>query len=354
MTSDALTNPTVHIAYAQLTIQLALARGVRRELLLEGLDIDPAELQRPGGRLTLRQWGRLIARALKLTRHPGIAYEFGLRNNLTTHGIFGYGLLSSATVRDAFEFSTRFAPLTTVAFGMRWFIEGDQAVLRLTERIPFGSVRQASIEMCLVSWWHTLMQSFEALQPQFEMRFEWPEPPHFRAFRDRLPPLRFAAGVNELRCPVALLDRRIGTANEMTARMVAGQCERELAQMAGSGNCLERVRAALVAEHGEYPGLEAVACRLCTSTRTLKRRLHALGYSFQQLLDEVRHREAMRLLANPALSVEDIAGMVGYSSSANFTRAFRKWQGATPGAFRHQPASPPPLSAPAEARAALQ
>jgi len=337
MSLDALSNPTVHVAYAELTIQLAAAHGVGRERLLEGLDIDVAELQHSGGRMTLRQWGRLIARALKLTQHPGLGYEFGLHNNLTTHGIFGYGLLSSATVREAFEYSTRYAPLTTIAFGMHYFIEGDQAVLRLTERIPFGSVRHASIEMCLVSWWHTLMQSFEALQPQFEMRFEWPEPAHFRAWRDRLPPVRFNAGANELRCPVALLQRRIGTANETTARMVAGQCERELAQMSSNGICLERVRAALEAQQGEYPQLEVVARRLCTSTRTLKRRLHALGCSFQQLLDEVRHREALRLLANPTLSVEDVAGLVGYSSSANFTRAFRKWQGTSPGAYRTRP-----------------
>lgn len=337
MSLDALSNPTVHVAYAELTIQLAGAHGVGRELLLEGLEIDLADLQRSGGRMPLRQWGRLIARALKLTQHPGLGYEFGLRNNLTAHGIFGYGLLSSATVREAFEYSTRYAPLTTIAFGMRWFVDGDQAVLCLTERIAFGSVRQTSIEMCLVSWWHTLMQSFEALQPQFEMRFEWAEPPHYRAWRDRLPPVRFNAGANELRCPLALLERRIGTANETTARMVAAQCERELAQMSSSGLCLERVRAALEAKHGEYPALDTVARRLCTSTRTLKRRLHALGYSFQQLLDEVRHREALRLLANPALSVEDIASLVGYSSSANFTRAFRKWQGTSPGAYRTRP-----------------
>jgi len=106
--------------------------------------------------------------------------------------------------------------------------------------------------------------------------------------------------------------------------------------MPGPGDCLAQVRAVLLGKSGEYPSLEQVAGRLCTSSRTLKRRLQRQGASFQQLLDEVRHREAVRLLENPSLSVEEVASRIGYSSSANFTRAFRKWVGNTPGAFRVQ------------------
>lgn len=95
-----------------------------------------------------------------------------------------------------------------------------------------------------------------------------------------------------------------------------------------------RVRAALSGERGQYPSLGAVSERLFMSTRTLKRRLQERGLSFQRLLDQTRHDEALRLLQNPLLSVEAIAPQLGYSSSANFTRAFRKWTGSPPGAFR--------------------
>lgn len=334
MTADALATPSVYNAYALLTLQLAESRGAAREQLLDGLGIAPDLLLQPEGRITLRQWGQLIARTLKLTRQPGISYEFGLRNNLTTHGIFGYGLLSRPTVREVFEFSARFHALTTVAFGMRYFIEGDEAVLEVTERIPYGTLRQSSMEMCLISWWHTLVQSFSPLQPPIEMWFEWNEPPYHASYRERLPPTRFGTGVNQLRCPVAFLDHRLSTANTVTAQLLTTQCERELSLLQSSGVSLARVRAALVSRPGEYPGLDEVAKRLCTSSRTLKRRLQQQGVSFQQLLDEVRQREAVRLLENPTLSVEEVANRIGYSSSANFTRAFRKWLGNTPGAYR--------------------
>lgn len=90
----------------------------------------------------------------------------------------------------------------------------------------------------------------------------------------------------------------------------------------------------LVNENRKYPSMEAAAARLHTSGRTLKRRLKQHGVSFQQLLDEARKRDSLRLLADVSLNLEQIAARVGYNDPANFTRAFRKWTGLTPSMFR--------------------
>ncbi len=83
-----------------------------------------------------------------------------------------------------------------------------------------------------------------------------------------------------------------------------------------------------------YPTLARMASWMCMSPRTLKRRLRAHGVRFRQLLDGARFRESARLLENSQLTVEQIALRVGYSSPANFSRAFRRWAGHPPGAFR--------------------
>src|SRR2546422_1586006 len=54
-----------------------------------------------------------------------------------------------------------------------------------------------------------------------------------------------------------------------------------------------------------YPDLEATAARLHLSTRTLIRRLKTHGIGFQQLLDEARHRDSVRLLEDPTLRSEE-------------------------------------------------
>ena len=77
-----------------------------------------------------------------------------------------------------------------------------------------------------------------------------------------------------------------------------------------------------------------MAERLHLTPRTLIRRLKEHGSSFQQLLDEARHRDSMRLLEDPTMTHADIAARLGYSTASNFSRAFRSWTNSTPGSAR--------------------
>lgn len=79
-----------------------------------------------------------------------------------------------------------------------------------------------------------------------------------------------------------------------------------------------------------------MAARLHMSASTLKRRLQNEGFSFNMLLDEARHRDAVHLLDNTALRIEDIGARLGFQNTANFTRAFKQWSGITPSAWRQQ------------------
>lgn len=85
---------------------------------------------------------------------------------------------------------------------------------------------------------------------------------------------------------------------------------------------------------GHALGLEAVARSIGMSARTLQRRLKFCGIDFEELLDETRRGEAIRLIAEGVHSMTDIAFKVGYSDSAHFTRAFKRWTGVAPSRFR--------------------
>lgn len=79
---------------------------------------------------------------------------------------------------------------------------------------------------------------------------------------------------------------------------------------------------------------EYVASLLGTSSRTVQRRLSEWGLSYEQLLDDVRRNEAIRLIEDGRLTISDIAALVGYSDGPHFMRAFRRWTGMTPASFR--------------------
>lgn len=86
--------------------------------------------------------------------------------------------------------------------------------------------------------------------------------------------------------------------------------------------------------------LETAAKHLGTSPRTLQRRLTARGISFWALVEQSRFEIACALLRNTDVKVQEIATKLGYSSPGGFSRAFGRWAGCSPSAFRSAPAEP--------------
>ncbi len=84
------------------------------------------------------------------------------------------------------------------------------------------------------------------------------------------------------------------------------------------------------------PNAAAVAAKLNLSVSTLRRHLSQEGTSFQQLKDECRYTSALRFLGSSELSLNDIAGLLGFDEVSAFFRAFKRWSGTTPAAYRRQ------------------
>jgi len=83
-----------------------------------------------------------------------------------------------------------------------------------------------------------------------------------------------------------------------------------------------------------YPGILLAAEIAGTSVRTLQRQLLEAHTSYSRLVDHVRHEAALETLAQSNARVIDVAYDLGYADPASFTRAFRRWAGVSPSAFR--------------------
>jgi AraC-like DNA-binding protein len=92
-----------------------------------------------------------------------------------------------------------------------------------------------------------------------------------------------------------------------------------------------RLRIALAQGRAE-PG--RMAASLGVSERTLQRRLAETGRSFTGVMDDFRRNESARLLCDRKLHLVEIAARLGYAEQTSFTRAFRRWTGTTPAAWR--------------------
>lgn len=325
-------------AYLRELVELAARWGVSADALLAGTGANEAQLRDPATRLPLAACAEIIARALRLTGEPALALHLGLQMRLSSHGFVGFAALTASTVRDAIELATRYAATRTPAIGLALYVEGDTASLVISEReplAPFGVLREFVVLGLLAGLW----QLGEALTGQpLAGRAEcaFPEP----AFVARLPAdseprarLRFAAPAHRLVFASALLAAPIRSADPVATELARAQCERELAAIVES-TLVGRVRAAVIARAGAPPTIDELARALHLSTRTLKRRLAEHATTFTAIVDEVRHQRALLLLANRALSIGEVAVAVGYRELPSFTRAFRKWTGMTPAAYR--------------------
>jgi len=83
----------------------------------------------------------------------------------------------------------------------------------------------------------------------------------------------------------------------------------------------------------KYSG-DDVAQALSMHRRTLNRRLHDEGTTFQAVLDDVRFELARQLISSSHIALDDVAASLGYAGASPFTRRFTRWSGMTPGDWR--------------------
>ncbi|MDD2876668.1 MAG: AraC family transcriptional regulator [Acidiphilium sp.] len=81
-------------------------------------------------------------------------------------------------------------------------------------------------------------------------------------------------------------------------------------------------------------GIDKVATRLGLTRRTMQRRLAANGLTFERLAQTIILSEAKARLRDTDNRITDIALELGYSDPAHFTRAYRRWTGCAPHAWR--------------------
>jgi AraC-like DNA-binding protein len=153
---------------------------------------------------------------------------------------------------------------------------------------------------------------------------------HHRAFFRVTP--TFDAEYCTLRFPAAQLSMKIAGADPARRRRaeeaIAAAPELDLLQ-----SVIRTLRQQLL--NGRCSGV-SVAEALSMHRRTLNRRLHERGTTFQRCLDQVRFEVACQLLATSRVSLDDIAATLGYASVTPFMRTFRRWSGTTPTRWRQR------------------
>ena len=166
---------------------------------------------------------------------------------------------------------------------------------------------------------------------------EHPAPPDISEYARTFDPLpiEFGAPFSGFVFDAACLDERLVSADIGLHQVVCGHADLKLEELSRARQFTSRVRSALAAElSGGTPSITRIASHLHMSPRTLERKLEREGAKFSTLLEEMRRELATRYVQNQRLELTEIAYLLGFSQTACFYRAFKRWTGETPLGYR--------------------
>jgi AraC-like DNA-binding protein len=302
-------------------------------VLLAGSGICGADLNRADTRITTNQEMRVCANAVALRRDIGL--ELGRRMHVSSYGMLGYALLTSATFGDALRLALRYPALLGTLFELSLEDDGQRIWFTAGGYRENPALATFNVEFCLVSLKVICDDLLGHALPLLGARFEHRAPDYRARYAEHFDcPLAFAASTNAFAFDRHWLDQPLPLADPITHRAMAERCRKQNTEFTGRQAWLGRVRQLLAAQLNAAPGIDGLAGQMNCSPRTLRRHLHDLGCSYQELLDELRFERAKQLLGEDQLPIYRIAEQLGFSETASFRHAFVRWSGVAPSQFR--------------------
>ncbi|MET0386923.1 MAG: AraC family transcriptional regulator [Polyangiales bacterium] len=313
------------------------AAGVSRERFLRDAALDADRLRDGLARISVTEYRHAVHAALVSSRDPALGLHMGEVANITWYDVLGHLALHSANLREALQMCGRYARIATDSAHLELHEHGDTATIKLAHHIGDATTVRFAAEFSTSALLLSLIRPFigEGVQPRV-VSFEYDMPAHHaeytRIFAGRA---RFARELTGLEIERRWLDQSQLHHSVELSTLLQSRAELLMTRLEGGAPATERVRHWL-ASHSlkNKPIMDAVARDLGMSGRSLRRRLFAEGSEYYTLVEEARADCAKRMLVDPQRSVQEAAYELGFATPAAFTRAFKRWTGLSPSAFR--------------------
>ncbi|PCI34238.1 MAG: hypothetical protein COB54_00110 [Alphaproteobacteria bacterium] len=324
-------------------IQLAQDNNIAPLTLIEDLGISEPDLADPTVMLNSHQQVTFITNVLKAFSDEGIGLKAGLAANYKDLGMLGLAMLSSPSYRHALKVGSKFARTAGSFLELKLIEQGDRLghqvllpplapdVIRYLTEESFASIFTYSSTL-LGSDDH---EGSDILHAAEAISFAYPRPRYGDMYDSLFAcPLTFDADVTTLWYDRDLFEKSLPMSNQLASSMCESQCSKLLEELREKDQIIQDIRLLISSNLDSFPSLEHTADQMAMSPRTLRRRLQQQGSSYSRIMGDVKSSFAFDLLKNPALSIVDIAEILGYSELTNFRRAFRSWTGSTPSQYR--------------------
>lgn len=323
------------INYAAILLELTKEHGGSAAELLEGSMLDESALLDIESRLSTEQLRTLVNNGLRSTAEPALGLYFGQRLTLMSHGVLGYALMSCKSLQQVVEILMKYYRLLLDTATLQLIHEDDFVTIVYKEHDIHIDSHRTTLEIFFSGLLSSLKQLLHRDNVGVKLRFSFPRPVHANAYYAIFgPDVQFDCAVNQISIPVDILAEKPEFASPTMLKIYQQQCDALVAQMGANEGLRSQVKKYLLAKGRPFPLLEQTASHFNMSSRTFRRRLSEENTSFQKILDSLRRELAETYLRNHALSVENVAELLGFNDTSNFRRAFIRWTGISPSVFQ--------------------
>ncbi|MCH8543440.1 MAG: AraC family transcriptional regulator [Alcanivorax sp.] len=321
-------------------LELALKSRLNIQTLFDHAGIDPDAVGRHDQFITLTQLDVLLSAAFAAAEEdPFFGLRVGQENHYGSLDLLGNLMATAGSLGEALVLLLRYKDLLVPYLRFEMQEQGDLVALTSTSDESLNFTRTRTHNEVVVATMVAIGRSLTGGELGLRrVGFSHPEPedtgPYEEMFRV---PVTFAAPRNEMLIERAVLDVPLPTAYPKYNQRLRRLADQQLARLSRAQGLAGQVQGLLEERLGQADtSVEEIAGALNLSARTLQRRLRQEGVTFAGLRDQVRHRHACAVLAEPDCDMEQLAAGLGFSDTANFYHAFKRWQGCAPGAYRRK------------------
>jgi AraC-like DNA-binding protein len=296
----------------------------------------------PTLKLKLSAFVELFEESARQTRNENFGLWFGNQFRPRDLGMWGYAAVSAPTLGSALENLVGLFRYHQESSAMRLRADAD-GLARLEYQITAPSIveRRQDAELSLGMFLNFFREACGVSWAPEEVHFEHPKPAsakeHEMAFAA---PVYFSQPTNALLFRPDILSRRM-PAIDLKLLAIMQTCLEQLgSEGANEDLLLDRVHATVRMKLPQgYPTLEDVAAELHVPVGAICRDLHDAGTSYKEVVEGVRRDLAISYMRQRRLPFSEMAMLLGYSELSAFSRAFRRWTGASPREFRSRAVS---------------
>ena len=327
-------NNSISTHFALATLKAATRMGVDLGALLDEAQLNPKLLTNPKFRLTPAQFGSLT----RLTWEKGDDEFMGCTQRPAKYGTFSLyarEAIRAPTLYEAYRHLCRFYRLVNDSISLSINVEGETATLSMHQSKPELDSEHILRDFLLLLWHRFPSWLIGKRIPLIRVEMQGERPEHAAEYRLMFPcPVSYGAEENSLIFDANMLQEPIIQDLGTLKKHLRNAPLQWFTRQEYVPIYTRRVRELIGTPKSSDAGMESIANSLNITTRTLRRKLADEGSRFQDIKDSVRRDHAIHLLNHSVLPIQSIATQLGYSETAAFIRAFTKWTGQTPKAFR--------------------